>query len=50
MKNEAYEKIVQDNLPKENKLLNAVIAFVVGGLIGMFGNFHSYDWRKWRKP
>jgi len=39
MKNEAYEKIVQDNLPKENKLLNAVIAFVVGGLIGMFGNF-----------
>lgn len=39
MKNETYEKIVKDNLPQENKLLNAVIAFIVGGLIGMFGNF-----------
>lgn len=39
MKNEEYERIVLDNLPKENKFFNAFIAFIVGGLIGLFGNF-----------
>lgn len=34
-----YEKIVEKNKPQENKLKNAIIAFLVGGLIGAFGNF-----------
>lgn len=39
MKQENYDKIVKTNLPDENKLTNALIAFSVGGLIGAFGNF-----------
>ena len=39
MKQVNYDKIVKKNLPDENKLTNALIAFSVGGLIGAFGNF-----------
>ena len=37
MNNEKYKKIVNEIIPKENKLKNALIAFIVGGLIGLLG-------------
>ena len=36
MKTEEYQEIVKRNLPKENKIRNMIIAFVIGGLIGVF--------------
>lgn len=39
MKNEEYQKLVKKYTPKENRLLNGLIAFIVGGLIGMLGQF-----------
>ena len=36
MKTEEYQKIVKRNLPKENKVINMIIACVIGGLIGVF--------------
>ena len=38
MKEKMYNEIVKKHLPKENKLLNVVKAFVFGGLIGTLGN------------
>lgn len=32
-----YKKIVNNNSPKENILSNALIAFVIGGLMGILG-------------
>jgi len=37
MKNEKYEKIVRKYKPKENRLKNATISFIVGGLVGLLG-------------
>ena len=31
-----YKKIVKKNTPKESKLRNAIVAFLVGGLVGSF--------------
>ncbi len=39
MKNKTYDEIVKTNLPNENRILNTITAFVVGGLIGALGNF-----------
>ena len=39
MKNEQYKQLVDKHLPNENKGKNALVAFIVGGLIGAFGNF-----------
>ena len=39
MKNKTYDEIVKTNLPNENRILNAITTFVVGGLIGALGNF-----------
>lgn len=39
MKENAYEEIVKNETPKEDILKNAVISFVVGGLIGAFSEF-----------
>lgn len=39
MKNEQYKELVNRHLPKENKMKNAFISFIVGGLIGVLGNF-----------
>lgn len=39
MKQENYDEIVKTNLPDENKLKHALIAFFFGGLIGTFANF-----------
>ena len=32
-----YKRIVKKNIPSENKVKNAVIAFIVGGFIGLLG-------------
>lgn len=37
MKREEYQKLVSEYTPKVNKWKNAVIAFFVGGLIGLLG-------------
>lgn len=37
MKREEYQKLVNEYTPKVNKWRNAVIAFFVGGLIGLLG-------------
>jgi len=34
-----YESIVDNNTPKENILLNALVAFFIGGIMGVIGNF-----------
>lgn len=39
MKNKTYDEIVKTNLPNENRILNTITAFVVGGSIGALGNF-----------
>ena len=33
-----YKKIVDKHTPNNNRLKNAIIAFIVGGLMGMLGN------------
>lgn len=37
MNNIKYKKIVEETLPKENRLLNMLIAFLSGGTIGLIG-------------
>ena len=37
MKNLKYEKIVDSNKPVETRFQNAIVAFIVGGLVGMLG-------------
>ena len=37
MKNEKYERIVNNNLATETRIKNSIIAFVVGGLVGLLG-------------
>lgn len=37
MNKDEYKKLVKELTPKENKLKNAMIAFLVGGLIGFIG-------------
>ena len=39
MEKNKYKQIVEKNKPKENRLINSTIAFVVGGLMGMLGEF-----------
>ena len=39
MDNLEYKKIVEKNKPEENKLLNLVISFLVGGFVGLLANF-----------
>lgn len=34
-----YKDIVNYNTPKENTLLNALVAFISGGVMGFIGNF-----------
>lgn len=35
--NKKYEKIVNSNKAKEERVKNAVVAFIVGGLVGLLG-------------
>ena len=37
MNKEEYQKLVEEHTPKEKKLKNAVLAFLVGGAIGFIG-------------
>lgn len=37
MNKEEYIKLVEETMPKEKKLHNSLIAFLVGGLIGILG-------------
>lgn len=39
MEKNRYQKLVKRYKPKENRLFNAMIAFVVGGLLGVIGQF-----------
>ena len=34
-----YQKIVDENTPKEDTINNAIIAFITGGIMGVIGNF-----------
>lgn len=36
---QSYQDIVKENSPKENVLMNAVIAFITGGIMGIIGQF-----------
>ena len=46
MKQKKYQEIVDRYKIKENRLKNGIIAFIIGGLMGMIGNllveFYSY--------
>ena len=35
--NKKYEKIVNSNKAKEERVKNAIVAFIVGGLVGLLG-------------
>lgn len=39
MEKKLYEKIVMNHKPKETRIQNAVIAFLVGGVVGALGQF-----------
>lgn len=39
MTDKEYKKIVDKHPAKENRIKNAIIAFIVGGLLGLLGNF-----------
>ena len=39
MDKESYKKMVEDLSPKENRLKNFLIAFFVGGLVGLLGEY-----------
>jgi hypothetical protein len=39
MEKKDYKKIVDKYTKKENRLINLIIAFIFGGLMGLLGNF-----------
>lgn len=39
MEKQEYKKIVDKYTPKESRLKNALIAFLIGGIMGIIGNF-----------
>ena len=39
MEKKEYQELIKKHLPNENKPLNSLKAFIVGGLIGILGNF-----------
>ena len=39
MEKNKYKQLYQKHIPKENRLLNSLIVFMVGGLIGTLGQF-----------
>lgn len=39
MEKKKYKILVEKYTPKENRLYNGIIAFIVGGMMGMFGQF-----------
>lgn len=47
MDSKKYNKIVNKHKPKENRIMNAFIAFFSGGLVGLFGQFLSVCYASW---
>ena len=41
MEKKDYKRIVDSNKPKENRVSNAIIAFLVGGFLGVFAHLLS---------
>ena len=39
MEKKLYNKIVMNHKPKEHRLSNAIIAFLIGGIMGILGHF-----------
>ena len=39
MEKKEYKKIVDKYTPNENRLKNAIVAFFIGGMMGVLGNF-----------
>lgn len=39
MDKDKYKKLVDKHTPKENRMFNGTIAFIVGGLMGILGQF-----------
>lgn len=39
MEKKEYKKIVNKYTPKESRLKNSIIAFLIGGMMGVLGNF-----------
>ena len=39
MEKNKYKALVERHTPKENRLYNGMIAFIIGGFMGMLGNF-----------
>ena len=39
MEKKLYEKIVMNHKPKEHRVKNAIISFIIGGLMGILGHF-----------
>ena len=39
MERKLYNKIVMNHKPKEHRLKNAIIAFIIGGMVGVIGQF-----------
>lgn len=39
MEKNKYKVLVQKHTPKENRLYNGMIAFLIGGIMGVIGNF-----------
>lgn len=39
MDTKEYQKLVKKYTPKENRLFNGIIAFTIGGLVGVIGEF-----------
>ena len=47
MEKSNYKKIVDRHKPKEDRLKNAIIAFIVGGLIGVIGQLLVEFYSSW---
>ena len=47
MKKEEYKKIVKKHTPKENRLVNALTSFVMGGLFGILAQAVTDLYRYW---
>lgn len=47
MEKKKYEAIVSKHKPTEHRIMNAFIAFITGGLIGIFGQFLTECYAGW---
>lgn len=47
MEKKKYNELIQKHEPTESRIKNAFIAFITGGLIGMFGQFLTECYAKW---